>query len=133
MKRSNDINTRSITTDPSTNGRTARGHFAKGNPGGPGNPYARRTAALRSALLDAVTEKDIHAAVRALISKAKSGDIAAIRELLNRLLGRVPEATESAESEPPPMPDMSEEALQAVARSLCRRCDSCDCPRCSGA
>ncbi len=73
---------------PSTNGRTPRGQFAKGNPGGPGNPYARRTAALRSALLDAVTEQDIRAVARALVKRAKAGEIPAIRELLDRLLGK---------------------------------------------
>jgi len=88
MKRSNDIDTRSITTHPSPNGRTPRGQFAKGNPGGPGNPYARRTAALRSALLDAVTEADIRAVARALVKRAKDGEVPAVRELLDRLLGR---------------------------------------------
>jgi hypothetical protein len=58
---------------PSTNGRTPRGQFAKGNPGGPGNPYARRTAALRSALLDAVTEADIRAV--ALIASRSAGSV----------------------------------------------------------
>ena len=33
-----------------TNDRTIGGRFAKNNPGGPGNPFARQTAALR--LLD---------------------------------------------------------------------------------
>ena len=73
---------------PSTNGRTPRGQFAKGNPGGPGNPYARRTAALRSALLDAVTEADIRAIAKALVKRARDGEVPAVRELLDRLLGR---------------------------------------------
>jgi hypothetical protein len=73
---------------PSTNGRTSRGQFAKGNPGGPGNPYARRTAALRSALLDAVTEADIRAVAKALVKRAKDGEVPAVRELLDRILGR---------------------------------------------
>jgi hypothetical protein len=73
---------------PSTNGRTSRGQFAKGNPGGPGNPYARRTAALRSALLDAVTEADIRAVAKALVKRARDGEVPAVRELLDRLLGR---------------------------------------------
>ena len=73
---------------PSTNGRTPRGQFATGNPGGPGNPYARRTAALRSALLDAVTEADIRAIAKALVKRARDGEVPAVRELLDRLLGR---------------------------------------------
>ena len=65
MKRIADMTPRAMADAPSTNGRTPRGQFATGNPGGPGNPYARRTAALRSALLDAVTEADIRAIAKA--------------------------------------------------------------------
>ena len=73
---------------PSPNGRTARGRFAKGNPGGPGNPYAKRVADLRAALLESVTEADIRAVARALVKRAKAGEVAAIRELLDRLVGK---------------------------------------------
>jgi len=49
--------------NPSTNGdngdRDERGRFARGNPGGTGNPHAAKVARLRSALLNAVTEQDI--------------------------------------------------------------------------
>ena len=75
---------------PSTNGKNGRdklGRFAQGNAGGPGNPYARRVAELRSALMDAVTEDDLRAVV-AKLKKAKEGDIAAIREVLDRALGK---------------------------------------------
>ena len=88
MKRIADMTTRAIADAPSTNGRTLRGQFARGNPGGPGNPYARRTAALRSALLDAVTEADIRAIAKALVKRARDGEVPAVRELLDRLLGR---------------------------------------------
>ena len=73
---------------PSPNGRTARGQFAQGNPGGPGNPYAKRVADLRAALLESVTEQDIRAVARALVKRAKEGEIPAIRELLDRLMGK---------------------------------------------
>ena len=36
---------------PSTNVRATGGRFAKNNPGGPGNPFARQTAALRAYLI----------------------------------------------------------------------------------
>ena len=98
MKRSNDIDTRSITRDPSPNGRTARGQFAKGNPGGPGNPHAKRVAWLREALLEAVSEDDLRAIARTLVKKAKGGDLPAIRGLLNRVIGK---ATDDAEASPP--------------------------------
>jgi len=76
---------------PSTNGqngRDAAGRFTKGNAGGPGNPHAARVAQLRSALLNAVTEDDMIAVARALIHKAKLGDVPAIRELCERTLGK---------------------------------------------
>ena len=47
---------------PSTNGTSGRksnGQFAEGNKCGTGNPYARRVARLRSALLDAVGENGL--------------------------------------------------------------------------
>lgn len=73
----------------SQTGRQANGRFLKGVwKGGPGNPYVRQVAALRSALLNAVTPDDIDAVIRALIKKALEGDVPAIRELLDRVLGR---------------------------------------------
>ena len=73
---------------PSPNGRNTRGRFAKGNLGGPGNPYATRVADLRAALLESVTEQDTRAEPRALVKRAKVDEVPAVRELLNRLLGR---------------------------------------------
>jgi hypothetical protein len=73
---------------PSPNGRSARGRFASGNPGGPRNPYAKRVAALRAALLESVTEADIRAVARALVTRAKAGEVPTIRELLDRLAGK---------------------------------------------
>ena len=99
MKRSKDVGARSITTEPSTNGRTAKGQFAKGNPGGPGNPHAKRVAGLRQALLEAVSEDDLRAIAKTLVKKAKGGDLPAIRELLNRVLGKVQDDTEASPPE----------------------------------
>jgi hypothetical protein len=76
---------------PSGDGRDAQGRFAAGNPGGPGNPFARQAASLRSALFDAVTPEDLAAVIRTLVAKAKEGNVPATRELLDRLLGK-PEA-----------------------------------------
>ena len=75
---------------PSTNGpdgRDARGRFAKGNTGGPGNPHARKVAQLRSALLRAVSAGDLRAVVTQLVDQAKAGDVQAARLLLDRLFG----------------------------------------------
>ena len=78
-------------SEPSTNGangRRADGRFPVGNPGGPGNPRARQSALLRSAMLVATTPDDIRAVADALLHKAKAGDVAAIRELFDRLFGK---------------------------------------------
>lgn len=77
---------------PSPNGRDAKGRFASGNPGGPGNPYAKRVGELRSALIEAVTPKDIAAIARRLVAEAKAGNVPAIREVLDRTIGRPLEA-----------------------------------------
>ena len=76
---------------PSPNGgngkRDHRGRFAKGNPGGPGNPYGQQVARLRAVILEAVTDDDLRKIVAALVKRAKGGDVVAARELLNRLVG----------------------------------------------
>ncbi len=81
-----------VAEQPSTNGgngaRNTKGQFAKGNPGGPGNPHAKQVAKLRSLIVETVTEKDLRAVVAALVERAKDGDVVAIRELLNRLTGK---------------------------------------------
>jgi hypothetical protein len=68
--------------------RTPSGRFAKGNPGGPGNPHAASVAKLRAAILRAVTPEDVEAIVRAMIQRAKGGDMAATRELFDRAMGK---------------------------------------------
>jgi hypothetical protein len=50
-------------------------------------------ADLRAALLESVTEQDIRAVARALVKRAKEGEIPAIRELLDRLLGKAGDAS----------------------------------------
>ena len=69
-------------------GRDARGRFAKGNLGGPGNPFARKVAALRSALIATVTEEDMRFIAEQLIVTARLGDLAAIKLLFQYVLGK---------------------------------------------
>lgn len=83
-----------MTSSPSTNGRTGNGRFAKGNAGGPGNPYARRVARLRSLILESVSDDDMQAIVGVLVQQAKAGDLSAIRELFLRLVGKPAESPE---------------------------------------
>jgi hypothetical protein len=75
---------------PSTtasNGRGPGGRFGPGNRVAKGNPHAAQVARLRSALLDAVKPVDIREVTQALLAQAKTGDVPAVRELLQRLLG----------------------------------------------
>jgi hypothetical protein len=82
---------------PSANGATGRdaaGRFARGNAGGPGNPFARRVAALRRAVLDTVTAEDVQAVVRKLLQEALRGDVPACKVLLAYAIGRPAEAVD---------------------------------------
>src|SRR5688572_3343993 len=76
---------------PSINGpngvRDSTGRFAKGNRGGPGNPYAAHVNRLRIALFNAISEDDLRAVVAALLVAAKKADVAAAKELFMRTLG----------------------------------------------
>lgn len=80
--------------DPSTNGpngRDDKGRFVPGHPGGPGNPFARACARLRSAMMSAVSEKDIREIVARLVWLAKDGDLAAAKLILTYTVGRPPD------------------------------------------
>jgi len=74
------------------NGRDPAGRFAPGNAGGPGNPHAKQVGALRSAMLRAVTEEDMEAILGKLVTLARSGNVPAAKEVLDRCLGRHLEA-----------------------------------------
>ena len=85
------MKTKSQTKTPSTDdGRdSTTGKFIPGNPGGPGNPYARASAEMRKAFMEAVTIEDMKAIARTLCERAKKGEIPAIAILLDRALGKV--------------------------------------------
>jgi len=89
------------------NGRTPNGRFAKGNPGGPGNPHARRIAQFRSAVLGAVTPEDLDEVVRGLLDAAKSGDLAATKLLLDRTLGKATAQKDDTETAPLALPALA--------------------------
>jgi len=93
--------------------RDTGGRFARGNPGGPGNPHLREVARLRRALLDGVTEADIREVVAVLLDKAKAGHLPAVRELLDRVVGKATDA------------DLADrlEQLEAMAEELRQRWD----------
>jgi hypothetical protein len=73
---------------PTDDGRDVRGRFTAGNRGGPGNPYARRVAHLRSIVLECVTDQDMRDIVNQLVVIARLGDLAAIKLLFQYALGK---------------------------------------------
>jgi hypothetical protein len=88
-------------SEPSTNGRQTderdpRGRFAKGNAGGPGNPYAAEVGKRRGRLIKAIRNKDIDLAVRVMrevMAGGKDSDrLAAAKLLLDRAIGPSVEA-----------------------------------------
>jgi len=95
------------TETPSTNGdngdgHDARGRFTPGNPGGPGNPYVRAVASWRNAFVRMVSLGDLEAVIRVLVATAKAGEPWAVREVLDRCLGKARQAEERAEDEKTP-------------------------------
>ncbi len=73
------------------NGRNGAGQFAKGNRGGPGNPYLTRQHELRTAMMNAVTAKDMESAFRKLVELAHEGDVQAMKLLFAYTVGRAPD------------------------------------------
>ncbi len=65
-----------------------RGRFQRGNKAAKGNPLAQRVGRLRSALLEAVDEAAIRRVVKALVKEAEGGNVPAVRELLDRCIGK---------------------------------------------
>ena len=68
--------------------RAPNGRFAQNNPGGPGNPFARQMAALRAALINAVTERDIQDILDVLLLNAKGGHLPSIKFLFSYVIGK---------------------------------------------
>jgi hypothetical protein len=66
----------------------ADGRFIKGNPGGPGNPFARRTAAYRKAIRSVVTDECLKEIVAMIYLRAIRGDVAAAKILLAYTCGK---------------------------------------------
>jgi hypothetical protein len=69
-------------------GRDANGRFTKNNPGGPGNPYARYTAAMRKAFAEEASADDLRKVARAMIEKAQQGDVAAAKLVCSYTMGK---------------------------------------------
>ena len=78
--------------DPShetaSHAREADGRFAKGNRGGPGNPYARQVAELRKRMLNAVKPEDLEEIMVAMARKAKEGNVQAAKLVVSYVVGK---------------------------------------------
>lgn len=81
------------------NGRDTRGRFLPGNPGGDGNPHAAAVNRFRAAMMATVTEADVKAVITKLVQAAKAGEPWAVKELLDRIIGRA-RPTETDEANP---------------------------------
>lgn len=95
--------------DPSSNGgngqvRDSNGRFVRGNPGGPGNPKARDVARMREVFRSACSDADLRALAKKLVAMGKRGNVLAAREVLNRVLGKVPIVLEQKEESEPVLP-----------------------------
>jgi len=66
----------------------ATGRFAPGNKLGRGNPLAGCAARIRAELLKVLTPTKARKVAKALLERAEAGDLASIRELLDRTIGK---------------------------------------------
>src|SRR5947208_2550491 len=73
------VNQPAANEESSVNGRTAQGRFAKGNPGGPGNPHARHCARMLELFRNAISDEEMFRLVRKLFEKAEAGDTSAAK------------------------------------------------------
>ena len=83
------------------NGRDAGGRFAKGNPGGPGNPGAARVAEYRKAIHAAIEPELVVRVLLRMAAAALEGDVQAARLFCERVLGRIPDAMPLEDIESP--------------------------------
>jgi hypothetical protein len=106
-----------------TTGRASGGRFAKNNPGGPGNPFARQTAALRAYLINHVTERDIQDILDILLLNAKGGHLPTIKFLFAYVIGKPmpvvePDTLDLQEMQQLQQSALPPEALEALCGQL---------------
>jgi hypothetical protein len=83
-----------VTAKLTDGGRDAAGRFTAGNRYGRGNPFARKMAALREALLDAATEERLRMLGEKLYAAAIAGDWQAAGLFLRYVIGRPADAVD---------------------------------------
>jgi hypothetical protein len=78
---------------PPSDGRDAAGRFAKGNRGGPGNPFARQVGERRKAMIEVATPERVADVMSMLYVLAYKGlDVAAAKVFLAYAVGRPAQA-----------------------------------------
>lgn len=90
----NGISTRAQRNEKPTSGRDSSGRFTAGNKGGPGNPFARQTAARRRAIVNAVSEEQVAAIAGVMVQKALDGDVDAAKLVFTYTAGKAGAATD---------------------------------------
>jgi hypothetical protein len=75
-------------------GHDARGRFLPGNPGGPGNPFGRKVAAFRTAMIKRVTQEKFDQAVDTLAEMAIGGNLQALKLLFSYVVGKPEQAAD---------------------------------------
>jgi hypothetical protein len=73
---------------PSAEGREPTDYFAAGHAGGAVNPFARRVAGLRTAMVSAVSDEDMVAITARLVRDARDGNNTATKLLFQYVVGR---------------------------------------------
>jgi hypothetical protein len=80
--------TQTIQAPPTANGRDTNGRFTKGNAGGPGNPFYRKQAEFRRAVLELFTPEDVMSLLRVMLALGRNGDVAAAKVFLEYVVGK---------------------------------------------
>src|SRR4029079_2115161 len=80
-------------TNPSETGRTNSGQFAKGNRCGRGNPFARKVASFRAAIINTTTAGELAQMANILKQQALGGDKQAIKLYFQYTVGRPADAS----------------------------------------
>jgi hypothetical protein len=94
--------------------RDDKGRFTQGNPGGPGRTKGRGYE-LQRAAQEAVTPEHIAAMIRKALRLGLEGNLPAMRFVMERTVGRAPEAQVIAEPIAVDMPELRTAADCAVA------------------
>src|SRR5436309_1003969 len=95
-------------------GRDASGRFTRGNPGGPGNPYARRSAQLRQRMQALTSDEEIDVIFKALLKRARDGEHQSAQLVLAYAVGK---------PGPAPDPDTIDVHELEVLKQRCRKED----------